>query len=150
MFPGIEIGSLFILAMPVACISWTVTHEEIFQELREYCNNCVRETKSLSKKKFFYVFTCEYCFSHYISALTILVTDYTLLYNDWKGYFVSGFALVWIANFYMSLFALLRQNLKKDIIEAKLEEKKLESDQKSREINGVESGKSTLEIKELF
>jgi len=128
MFSGIEIGSLFILALPVACISWTVTHEEIFLELREYCNKCVRETKSLPKKKFFYVFSCEYCFSHYVTGLVLLVTNYTLLYNDWKGYLVAGFALVWIANFYMNLFSLLRQNVKKDIIEAKLEEKKLERD----------------------
>jgi hypothetical protein len=28
---------LFVLAIPVAAISWTITHEEIFREPREYC-----------------------------------------------------------------------------------------------------------------
>jgi hypothetical protein len=126
MFSVTEVGRLFILAIPVACISWTVTHEEIFKELREYCTECIGKTESVSKRKFFYVFTCEYCFSHYISALVIIVTDFTLLYRDWRGYLIAGFALVWVANFYMGLFALLRQNVKKDTIVAKIEEKKLE------------------------
>ena len=30
---------LFVLALPVASIAWTVTHEEIFREPREYCVN---------------------------------------------------------------------------------------------------------------
>ncbi len=28
---------LLVLAMPVAAIAWTVTHEEIFREPRDYC-----------------------------------------------------------------------------------------------------------------
>jgi len=28
---------LFALAIPIACVAWTVTHEEIFREPREYC-----------------------------------------------------------------------------------------------------------------
>jgi len=28
---------LFILAIPVACIAWTVTHEDVLREPREYC-----------------------------------------------------------------------------------------------------------------
>jgi len=27
---------LFVLAMPVAAIAWTVTHEDLFKELRDY------------------------------------------------------------------------------------------------------------------
>lgn len=76
-------------------------------------------------RKFFYVFTCEYCFSFYVVALVLTITRYRLLYEDWRGYFVSGFSLVWIANVYMSLFFRLRIGIKKEGTEAKLEEKEL-------------------------
>jgi len=45
--------------------------------------------------------------------------------TNWVGYIVGGFALVWIANVYMSLYAFLRTDLKKERLEAKeLEERK--------------------------
>ncbi len=121
-----EIAALFILSIPVACISWTVTHEEIFSDLKNYCVKCSEQSRNVIKRKFFYLFTCEYCFSHYVTALIILITKYQLLYNDWKGYVIAGFSLVWIANIYMSLYARIRVNLKKEKIEADLieEEKK--------------------------
>ena len=50
----------------------------------------------------FYIFTCEYCFSHYVTILFLLLTNFRLLYDDWRGYVVSGFSLVWVANHYMS------------------------------------------------
>ena len=34
--------------------------------------------------------------------------------SNWGGYIIAEFALVWVANVYMSLFALLRQDLKKE------------------------------------
>ena len=121
-----EITALFILSVPVACISWTVTHEEIFSELKNYCVKCTNESKNIIKKKFFYLFTCEYCFSHYVTALMLIITKYHLLYDDWKGYLVGGFSIVWIANIYMSIYGRIRVNLKKERIEADLieEEKK--------------------------
>ena len=117
---------LFLLAIPVACISWTITHEEIFSEIKKYCVQCSNESKNIIKKKFFYLFTCEYCFSHYITALMLIITKYHLLYDDWKGYLVGGFSIVWIANIYMSIYGRIRVNLKKERIEADLieEEKK--------------------------
>ena len=121
-----EITALFILSVPVACISWTITHEEIFSELKKYCSKCSNESKNIIKRKFFYLFTCEYCFSHYITALMLIITKYHLLYDDWKGYLVGGFSIVWIANIYMSIYGRIRVNLKKERIEADLieEEKK--------------------------
>lgn len=123
---GNEIAALFILAIPVACIAWTFTHEEIFSEIKSYCSRCSVESKNILKRKFFYLFTCEYCFSHYITVLILIITKYHLLYNDWKGYLVAGFSLVWIANIYMSIYGRIRVNLKKEKIEADLieEEKK--------------------------
>lgn len=75
------------------------------------------------KRKFFYLFTCEYCFSHYVTIFFIIMTDFRLLLDDWRGYLIAGFALVFVANAYMSLFALLRQAIKKEMTEIKVMEK---------------------------
>ena len=111
---------LFILAFPIACIAWTVTHEEVFREPREFCVKCSKEGKTLLKRKFFYLFTCEYCFSHYVTIAFLLLTNYQLLLDDWRGYIVAGFALVGVANVYMSLYALLRQSIVKENTEIKV------------------------------
>ena len=114
--------SLLVLAIPIACVAWTVTHEEIFKEPREYCVKKSQECRKLLERKFFYLFTCEYCFSHYVTAIFLFITEFKLLYEDWRGYLVSFFALVFVANVYMSLFGYLRQSLKSEKIEAKLKD----------------------------
>lgn len=118
---------LFILAIPVACISWTVTHEEVFREPREYCVKWSKKSKTLFKRKFFYLFTCEYCFSHYITLIVLLLTGFKMLYPDWRGYIISGFSLVWIANVYMAIYSLLRFGIKKEKIEIDLKEEQLKN-----------------------
>lgn len=125
---SIQVAWLFILAIPIACIAWTVTHEEVFREPREYCVKCSKEGKTLLVRKFFYLFTCEYCFSHYVTALMLIITGYKLLYTDWRGYLIAGFSLVWIANIYMSLFALIRTDLKVERLKADIDEKELKKD----------------------
>lgn len=117
--------TIFILALPVACIAWTFTKEEVFKELREFCVNRSKGCKHLYQRKFFYLFTCEYCFSHWVTLFILAITQYKLLYPDWRGYLISGFALVWIANVYMSLYNLLRIDLKKQKIIAQKEENEL-------------------------
>ena len=119
-----EIIYLFILAIPIACIAWTVTHEEVFKEPREYCIKRCHTGKNIIERKFFYLFTCEYCFSHYITAIMLIITNYKLLYDDWRGYLIAGFALVFIANVYMGLFALIRLDIKQVRLETQKEEKK--------------------------
>ncbi|RZK59601.1 MAG: hypothetical protein EOO91_04715 [Pedobacter sp.] len=116
---------IFILAIPVACIAWTVTKEAIFKEIRDYCIDKSINCNRLYKRKFFYLFTCEYCFSHYVTVLILLMAPYHLIYDDWRGYVLAGFSIVWIANVYMSLYNLLRIDLKKQTIIAKKEEKDL-------------------------
>jgi len=121
---SLQIIWLFILPIPIACIAWTVTHEEVFREPHEYCLKKSRECKTLLARKFFYLFTCEYCFSHYVTILFLFITGYKLLLNDWRGYIIAGFSLVWIANIYMSLFGLIRIDIKKERTEIeKMEEK---------------------------
>ena len=105
---------LFILPIPISCIVWTVTNEEIFRESRTYCNEKSRNCNNVFKRKFFYLFTCEYCFSHYVAFIFIWLTNFKLLTENWIGYLISWFALVWIANVYMSFYALLRQEIKID------------------------------------
>jgi len=114
---------LFILAVPIACIAWTVTQEEVFREPREYCIRCSQQRKTLLARKFFYLFTCEYCFSHYVTIAAIAFTGYKLLLPDWRGYIIAGFSLVWVANIYMSLFRRVRLEIKKDNTEIKALEK---------------------------
>jgi len=116
---------LFILAIPVACIAWTVTKEEIFREAREFCIDKSKNCNKLIKRKFFYVFTCEYCFSHYVTIFILIITKYTLIYPDWRGYLLAGFSMVWIANIYMSLYNIIRIDLKKEKIRAEKEESEL-------------------------
>jgi len=120
-----QVAYLFLLAIPIACISWTVTHEEVFKEPRDYCIEKSKSCSSLPKRKFFYLFTCEYCFSHYVSALFLILTNYHLLYEDWRGYLIAGFTLVWVANVYMSLFGFIRVGMKREKMVADIEEVKL-------------------------
>lgn len=115
-----QLLKLLILAIPVACIAWTVTHEEIFREPREFCIEKSQSCRKLYQRKFFYLFTCEYCFSHYVTLYFLLITGFNIFFDDWRGYLVAFFIIVMAANIYMSLFAYLRQSLKLEKIEAKL------------------------------
>lgn len=130
-----QVQYLFILAIPVACISWTVTHETIFKEPRDFCIKKSESAQSLLARKFFYLFTCEYCFSHYVAAFFIYVTGFKLLNSDWSGYLIAGFAVVWIANFYMSIFGYLRQSLKVERIEANLKDDEWREVKEQKDIN---------------
>ena len=103
---------MFILAIPVANVSWTVTHEEIFREARDWCKARSETCQHMAQRKLFYLFTCEYCFSFYVTAVLLIITRFRLLYPDWRGYVISLFALVWIANVYMSLFGRMRLDLR--------------------------------------
>jgi hypothetical protein len=117
-----QIVWLFILAVPVACMAWTVTHEEVFREPREYCQKCSESCRNLAARKFFYLFTCEYCFSHYVTALFLVITRFRLLLDDWRGYLLSFFATVFVANIYMSLYSRLRVDIRSEKAAADLKE----------------------------
>ncbi|HET9705776.1 MAG TPA: hypothetical protein VFP85_17170 [Vicinamibacterales bacterium] len=120
---------LFVLAAPVACVAWTVTHEEVFAEVHDWCVQKSRKGSSLIVRKFFYLFTCEYCFSHYVALAVVWIMDYRLLLPDWRGALVGWFALVWVANVYMSLFGRLRLDIKRERVEIKAEEQELTAQQ---------------------
>ena len=121
---------LFLLAIPIACIAWTVTHEEVFREPREYCITRSKTGETIMIRKIFYLFTCEYCFSHYVTLLFLVLTNYKLLMDDWRGYLIAWFSLVWIANIYMNFFNYIRLDIKKEKSEIAEIEKKIMLDLK--------------------
>ena len=125
---------LFVLAIPVSCVAWTVTHEEVFREPREYCQRKSQACRSLAARKFFYLFTCEYCFSHWITVLFLVLTGYKLLLPDWRGYVLSLFSIVWVANLYMSAYARLRVDIRSERAEATTKEKQAQKIEKEIEI----------------
>ena len=71
----------------------------------------------------------------------LVITRFQLIFPDWRGYLLSGFSLVWVANFYMSLFRRLRLDIKKqktdvELKEELLDEKKSGSNDNEGESNG--------------
>ena len=132
--------TLFVLALPVASIAWTVTHEDLFRELRTMCADRSQSCRSLAARKFFYLFTCEYCFSHYVTILVLVMTRYHLLWPDWRGYVVGGFGIVWIANIYMSAYGRLRLDIQHERVDIAADEKALQESKKRampREVSSV-------------
>jgi hypothetical protein len=123
---GLQVAWLPVLGIPVACIAWTVTHEEVFREPRQYCRRECEQARSLIRRNFFCRFTCESCFSHYVAAGVLLIVRYQLLYFDRRGYFIGFFALVWIANPYMSIYNRLRLDIKHEQVEIKADELKVD------------------------
>ena len=115
---------LLVIATAVASISWTFTQEEIFRELREYFARQSRTANSLLVRKLFYMPTCEYCLSHWVTAAALAITGFHLLFTDWRGYLFSFFTTAWTANVIMSIYRHLRVEIKLEnaIAENKIEE----------------------------
>ncbi|MFN6964961.1 MAG: hypothetical protein ACK4S4_14510 [Pyrinomonadaceae bacterium] len=128
MHIGEQIYWLVILSIVVASIAWTVTQEEIFSEWREAARERSESGSNILVRKFFYVWTCEYCFSHWVTILVLLLTGFQLLIADWRGYVLSFFALPWLANQWMSVYRRLRIGIKHEKLLAKEVEQKVEDD----------------------
>jgi len=135
-----QLWVLLLLAVPIACVSWTVTHEELFREIREYFERRADKGRTIFERKFFYLFTCEYCFSHYVTLLALWMSGFTLLLPGWRGYVLAGFALVWVANMYMSVFGRLRLGIKREGKEIAVVEKALEEDPPKLETPRIRRG----------
>ncbi len=131
-----QFSFLVLLGLAVACISWTITHEEVFREPREFCKNQSQRCKRLYQRKFFYLFTCEYCTSHYVAAVFLVLTHFQMLYRGWRGFVIAEFALVWIANIYMSAYNRLRLEIKSENLsiaeQAKAADQEFPSDSPTR------------------
>lgn len=129
-----QIVGLFILAIPIACVARTVVYEEVFREPREFCIRKSEACRTLLARKFFYLFTCEYCFSHWVTLVLLLITHYRLMYEDFRGYLVSFFSLVFVANIYLNFYSRLRVDItsgKKEIEAKEIQIEKLETELRS-------------------
>ena len=116
-----QIFTLLILSLAVASVAWTVTQEEIFAEPREYCARRCKTGKRFLERKFFYVFTCEYCFSHWVTLFLLLLTGFQLVLSDWRGNLIAFLVIPWVANQWMSLYRRLRVEIKH--VNAQVEDK---------------------------
>jgi hypothetical protein len=134
--PALQILWLFILAIPIACISRTVVFEEVFREPRDWCKDKSKTCGNLLQRKFFYLFTCEYCFSHYVTFFFLWLTCYHLLLDDWRGYLLAIFALVLVANTYLNIYSRLRLEISRE----KETIKTLEQANNGGEENGTSKG----------
>jgi hypothetical protein len=96
---------LFVLAMPVACVSWTLTKEEIVREPRAVLiAEKSNPDNGILFRKVCYLLTCHYCFSHYVTIFFLAIARFKLLCGGWRGYLISFFSVVWVANFYLVIF----------------------------------------------
>ena len=59
------------------------------------------------------------------ATVTLHLDCFQLLFHDWRGYIIGGFALVWVANLYMNLYANFRLDIKKERVEIKQIEKQV-------------------------
>ena len=125
-----QIYGVVTISIVVASISWTVTQEEIFREWRRLCEEKSENCRRVIERKFFYVFTCEYCFSHWVTLGLLLLTGFRLLIDDWRGYIVAFFVINWLANQWMSLYRRLRVEIKQENIVAETIKKKNNLDKK--------------------
>jgi hypothetical protein len=119
---GTDLLTLLVLSLPVAAIAWTVTHEELFREFHDSCVERSEKKRSLLVRKFFYLFTCEYCFSHYVAAGVLLATGFRLLFDDWRGWIIAWFALVWVANHMIGVYGRLRLGIRSERLDIDLKE----------------------------
>jgi hypothetical protein len=117
---------LLILAIPIATIARTVVFEEVFREMREWCENKSHSCDHLLQRKFFYLFTCEYCFSHYVTLIFLWMTHFKLLIDDWRGYIIAWFAVVFVANIYLNLYSRLRVDITSEKKQIEVKEKQIE------------------------
>jgi hypothetical protein len=146
MFPGMiltwqMIVELFVLAIPVASVARTFVFEEVFRELRDYCTHRSQTCRGILARKFFYLFTCEYCFSHYVALFFMLLTGYHLLFFDWRGYLIAFFSLAFVANAYLNLYSQLRNDITAQKVETKVKEKEIEQIDKDVDNSGAKDGR---------
>lgn len=103
--------TILLYAIPIACISWTITQEEIFKEFKNWCKHN-QICNNLLGRKLFYLPTCEYCFSHWVSFIFVIVFNIRFLKTSIWGGLIAVFTLVAITNVYISIYLLIRKLIK--------------------------------------
>ena len=123
--PTVQAFWLFVLALPVATSRGPSRTKRSSASRASGRRTAAATAASVLARKFYYICTCEYCFSHYVAAGFIALTEFHLLLTDWRGYLIAWFAVVAVANLYMSLFGRLRVDIKSEGLEAKVKEQDL-------------------------
>lgn len=127
-FVAADLVAALLLSLVVASIAWTVTHEEIAREFRDWCQRRHRRARSMLARKTYYVFMCEYCFSHWVALVVLAATGFRLVYADWRGFVVAFFVIVWTANHSMSLYARIRLDIKNERLDIEAKEQSTEDE----------------------
>jgi hypothetical protein len=141
-----QIVGLLVLAIPIACVARTVVFEEVFREPRQWCQDKSKSCSRLLQRKFFYLFTCEYCFSHYVTLFFLVITHFKLLFADWRGYVISFFSLVFLANIYLNLYGRIRLEITGQKKEIEVRQKQIEVNAKELQAKDREIAKLDLEL----
>lgn len=130
---SMQIFWMAALGLAVASITWTITHEEIFREPREYLERRRLHARTLAGRKLFLALTCEFCLSHYVTLVFLAFARFRMLFDDWRGYVVALFAVVWTANNLMSLYGRLRLDIKREHVELKEKEQDMKEKAEAKE-----------------
>jgi hypothetical protein len=96
-----------LLSFVTASISFTVTESFLFFKLREYL-----KTKSYYLGK---LFSCGYCFSHWISLLLVLIYSFRILNSNILilDYFFTALCISWLASFQWIIMCYFMDKLNK-------------------------------------
>jgi hypothetical protein len=49
---SVQLFWLFVIAIPIASVAWTITHEEVFSEARQWCERNSKNCRTLLRRKF--------------------------------------------------------------------------------------------------
>jgi hypothetical protein len=117
---------IFWIAVAVAMVAWTQAKEEITREVREWFERKSRDGRSALIRKVCYMPTCEFCFSFWVAVLSLIVFRHRVAYDDWRGVILALFAAWGLANLYMTAYSRIRIELRKDLIDIKKEEARID------------------------
>ena len=101
-----------MLAIAVACCSWTIAETEVFRSIREAIAQWAGWVKGTDtrgwKQKIAYLPHCYYCTSHYVATMFLALHPFQTLTPDWRGYIISLFSVVGVSAVYLTVFNQLR------------------------------------------
>lgn len=108
--------TILMLAIPVACCSWTIAETEVFRSVREGVARWAGWSKGTDakgwKQKIAYLPSCYYCTSHYVALAFLTLHPFTTLTPDVRGYVVSWFAVVGVSAVYLTTYNGMRVALR--------------------------------------
>jgi len=111
------IATICLLALPVACVSWTIAEAEVSRSIRERIAKWANWHKDADgkyppthgwKQKLAYLPTCYYCTSHYVALAFLHLHPFHTLTEDFRGYIISWFSVVGMTAIYCTSYNLLR------------------------------------------